>query len=113
MPEPLKSKRCHPKAVIYSASLILLLCLLPLSLLSQNQQRNINLPAAKPRLLVVAAHRSNGQQPAPQEGAPLPQLVDITDSTGIEFNHLSSPEQKYIVESMSGGVALIDYDRDG
>jgi enediyne biosynthesis protein E4 len=43
----------------------------------------------------------------------LPQLVDITGSTGIQFEHLSSPEQKYIVESMSGGVALIDYDRDG
>jgi hypothetical protein len=43
----------------------------------------------------------------------LPRLVDITASTGIHFDHLSSPEQKYIVESMSGGVALIDYDRDG
>jgi enediyne biosynthesis protein E4 len=43
----------------------------------------------------------------------LPQLEDVTASTGITFNHLSSPEQKYIVESMSGGVALIDYDRDG
>jgi hypothetical protein len=44
---------------------------------------------------------------------PYPQLVDITASTGITFEHLSSPEQKFIVESMSGGVALIDYDRDG
>ena len=43
----------------------------------------------------------------------LPQLVDVTATTGISFDHLSSPEQKYIVESMSGGVALIDYDRDG
>ncbi len=42
-----------------------------------------------------------------------PQLVDITASTGIHFDHLSSPEAKYIAESMSGGVALIDYDRDG
>ncbi len=42
-----------------------------------------------------------------------PQLVDITRSTHIHFDHLSSPEKKYIVESMSGGVALIDYDRDG
>jgi enediyne biosynthesis protein E4 len=42
-----------------------------------------------------------------------PELVDITASTGIHFEHLSSPEQKFIVESMSGGVALIDYDRDG
>ena len=50
---------------------------------------------------------------AAEVNVPLPELVDITDSTGIKFNHLSSPEQKYIVESMSGGVALIDYDRDG
>jgi len=42
-----------------------------------------------------------------------PKLVDITASTGIRFDHLSSPEAKFIVESMSGGVALIDYDRDG
>ncbi|HUB17544.1 MAG TPA: CRTAC1 family protein [Acidobacteriaceae bacterium] len=42
-----------------------------------------------------------------------PQLTDITASTGIRFDHHSSPEQKFIVESMSGGVALIDYDRDG
>src|SRR6185437_16842908 len=43
----------------------------------------------------------------------LPRLVDITNSTGIHFNHLSSPEAKYVAESMSGGVALIDYNRDG
>jgi enediyne biosynthesis protein E4 len=45
--------------------------------------------------------------------AEIPQLVDITASTGIHFDHLSAPEARYIVESMSGGVALIDYDRDG
>jgi hypothetical protein len=49
----------------------------------------------------------------PDKAAPVPQLVDITASTGIHFNHLASPDKKYIVESMSGGVALIDYDRDG
>jgi enediyne biosynthesis protein E4 len=49
---------------------------------------------------------------SPQKAA-VPELVDITASTGIHFQHLSSPEQKYIVESMSGGVAVIDYDRDG
>src|ERR1700738_2331309 len=42
-----------------------------------------------------------------------PTLDDITAATGIHFEHLSSPEQRYIVESMSGGVALIDYDGDG
>lgn len=43
----------------------------------------------------------------------LPQLVDITAASGIHFDHLSAPEKKYVVESMSGGVALIDYDGDG
>lgn len=52
------------------------------------------------------------QRVPPRIKAKYPQLVDITNSTGIKFEHISSPEQKYIVESMSGGVALIDYDRD-
>jgi hypothetical protein len=53
----------------------------------------------------------------PSAAAPIqlhvPQLVDVTASTGIHFEHLSSSDQRYIVESMSGGVALIDYDGDG
>ena len=48
-----------------------------------------------------------------QTQAAIPELVDITASTGIHFNHLASPDKKYILESMSGGVGLIDYDRDG
>jgi hypothetical protein len=40
-------------------------------------------------------------------------FTDITASSGITFTHFSAPEKKYIVESMSGGVALFDFDRDG
>jgi hypothetical protein len=43
----------------------------------------------------------------------IPQLTDIYAKTGINFVHTSAPEKKYIVESMSGGVLLIDYDLDG
>lgn len=43
----------------------------------------------------------------------IPQLNDIYKQTKINFVHTSAPEKKYIVESMSGGVLLIDYDRDG
>lgn len=43
----------------------------------------------------------------------MPQLEDITQKAGIHFKHTAAPEKKYIVESMSGGVLLIDYDRDG
>jgi hypothetical protein len=40
-------------------------------------------------------------------------FTDVTDQAGIKFKHVSTPEKKYIVESMSGGVALFDYDNDG
>ncbi|MDQ3178888.1 MAG: VCBS repeat-containing protein, partial [Acidobacteriota bacterium] len=43
----------------------------------------------------------------------IPQLTDVYKQTKINFTHTSAPEKKYIVESMSGGVLLIDYDRDG
>ena len=44
---------------------------------------------------------------------PIPQLIDVTKAAGIHFFHLAAPEKKYIVESMSGGVIVMDYDRDG
>jgi enediyne biosynthesis protein E4 len=40
-------------------------------------------------------------------------FVDVTDASGIRFKHISDPQKRYIVESMSGGVALFDYDNDG
>jgi len=45
-----------------------------------------------------------------------PEVVHFTDASEqakITFKHFSTPEKRYIVESMSGGVALIDYDNDG
>ncbi len=38
---------------------------------------------------------------------------DITAGSGIKFQHTISPEKKYLIESMAGGVLLLDYDRDG
>ena len=46
-------------------------------------------------------------------GRVIPQLVDVTARSGIKFTHLAAPEKKYIVESMGGGVVVLDYDRDG
>ena len=40
-------------------------------------------------------------------------LRDIAADAGITFMHHAAPEKKYIVESMSGGVALFDFDNDG
>ena len=43
----------------------------------------------------------------------LPQFEDIASRAGLNVAHVSSPEKRYILESMSGGVGLIDCDGDG
>jgi hypothetical protein len=43
---------------------------------------------------------------------PVVQFEDVTEKAGIRFEHILAPEARYIVESMSGGVLLLDYDRD-
>jgi len=54
-----------------------------------------------------------GAKAAVCAGRAIPQLEDITAKTGITFRHASDPAKKYIFESMTGGVILFDYDRDG
>jgi enediyne biosynthesis protein E4 len=44
---------------------------------------------------------------------PVPHFEDIAAQAGLTVPHISSPDKKYIVESMSGGVGLIDCDNDG
>jgi enediyne biosynthesis protein E4 len=48
--------------------------------------------------------------------SPIPpvQFVDVTSELGIHFTHQASPTtQKYLVETMGAGVALLDCDGDG
>ena len=48
--------------------------------------------------------------------APPPPSVlfrDVAREADVVFQHQAAPEKKYIMESMSGGVALLDYDGDG
>jgi enediyne biosynthesis protein E4 len=45
--------------------------------------------------------------------APIPRFIDVAKQIGITGSHISSPEKRYIVESMSGGAGLIDCDNDG
>ena len=40
-------------------------------------------------------------------------FTDVTKESRIAFSHISSPDKKYILESMSGGVAVFDFDKDG
>jgi hypothetical protein len=49
----------------------------------------------------------------PQAQSPVT-FVDFTPLSGIGFKHYGSPtSQKYLLESMGGGVAMLDYDGDG
>jgi hypothetical protein len=51
------------------------------------------------------------QSPIPPN--PVPEFEDIAPKAGLTVPHISSPDKKYIVESMSGGIGLIDCDNDG
>lgn len=58
---------------------------------------------------------SPGTLPPAGPRAPSPvTYTDITEQTKIDFKHQGSPtSQKYLVETMGGGVAILDYDNDG
>ena len=43
----------------------------------------------------------------------VPRFKDVAKEAGLTVSHISTPEKKYIVESMSGGAGLIDCDNDG
>ena len=65
-------------------------------------------------LLLAAVAPAQTALPKPQPSlAPVPQFEDIAQKSGLTVSHISSPDKKYIVESMSGGVGLIDCDNDG
>jgi hypothetical protein len=49
----------------------------------------------------------------PQPTVPAISFEDVTGQAGLTASHISTPEQHYIIESMSGGIALFDCDDDG
>ena len=75
-------------------------------------------PAGRPvrqRRAAAAAVSALAVALAPPARTQEPKLLfrDVTREAGITFEHHAAPEKKYIVESMSGGVALFDFDNDG
>jgi enediyne biosynthesis protein E4 len=43
----------------------------------------------------------------------LPHFEDVGQQAGLTVSHISSPEKRFIIESVSGGIGLIDCDNDG
>lgn len=49
----------------------------------------------------------------PGAATSLPRFRDVAGEVGLTVPHISTTDKQYIVESMSGGVGLIDCDNDG
>ena len=77
------------------------------------QQTPSPAPARTGRSYDSGAATRRPTTPAPQFPSPVT-FTDITAQAGINFKHAASPTtQKYLPETMGGGVALFDYDNDG
>jgi enediyne biosynthesis protein E4 len=58
-------------------------------------------------LCIVSRAQTNKSRTA------VPVFEEIAARAGLSVSHIASPEKKYIVESMSGGVGFIDCDNSG
>jgi hypothetical protein len=83
--------------IFFSFSVGVLLSAISLSQVAPNKPLSTSQPKTQP----------------PTPAVPLPKFEDIAEKAGLTVAHISSPDKKYIVESMSGGVGLIDCDNDG
>jgi hypothetical protein len=63
-------------------------------------------------ILLSAAIQAQTAAPA-TNSAPLPHFEDIAARAGLNVAHISSLDKRYIIESVSGGIGLIDCDNSG
>ncbi len=62
-------------------------------------------------VLALAAAVARPDAPTPEATL---RFIDVTAVSGIDFRHANSPTtRKYLIETMGGGVALLDADGDG
>src|SRR6266568_9080905 len=61
-------------------------------------------------LFLLASARAQTKTLSP---VAVPQFEDVSRQAGLTVSHISTAEQHYIIESMSGGIALFDCDGDG
>src|SRR5579859_841083 len=65
---------------------------------------------ASAQAVLPAPVKDSGPKPQPSA---LPHFEDIGKQAGLTVSHISTAEKRYIIESMSGGIGLIDCDNDG
>jgi enediyne biosynthesis protein E4 len=96
-------QRPHDRRARRAAGLGFLYCIFIIALACAGYSQEGHAPSAVPP----------GARSFACVGRTIPQFEDVATKAGISFRHNYVPEKKYIVESMGGGVVLIDYDRDG
>jgi len=57
--------------------------------------------------------RSASVNSAEKNASGIPHFEDIRKQAGLNVAQISSPQKRYIVESVSGGIGFIDCDGDG
>ncbi len=115
-------KRTQSQTAKFVCHLVLVACAATHLDRQQADARQITVPAASPAQAPVRKGRSydtgdplRASTPpfAPQAPSPVT-FTDITAQNRITFRHAASlTSQKYLLETMGGGVALFDYDNDG
>ena len=65
-------------------------------------------------VLILAAAGAAGLKTMPPPARSMAQYVEGRESAKLRFQYLNSPTpNKYLIETMGGGVALLDYNKDG
>jgi enediyne biosynthesis protein E4 len=71
-------------------------------------------PLVKDALRALERRSAVTTQPAIGETRPAPRFADIAVDAGVDFTLRNSPTpEKHQIETMPGGVAVLDYDQDG
>src|SRR4029077_9695551 len=61
--------------------------------------------------VLICAFLAHSQTKSAAYGGPV--FEEVTRKSGLTVPHQSSPDKRYVIESMSGGVGLFDCDNDG
>ncbi len=61
--------------------------------------------------VLTCAFLVSAQSKSPAHGGPV--FEDVSRQSGLTEPHISSPDKRYVLESMSGGVGVFDCDNDG
>jgi enediyne biosynthesis protein E4 len=64
-------------------------------------------------LKISAAAQPANARPQASARTPAISFADVSAASGMTVAHVSTPEKRFIVESMSGGAAVFDCDGDG